>query len=153
MKDDFFDGYGPCLGCGELMDVCVGARFGVCCGSCEHKFEGLSEKTFNLTAEDGTIPYAYARICKWPEPLGWVLTDVVVNHRHQGKGYGSHLMRLATEWADRHQVELTVLPAPVGGWMDYDEIVAWYERWGFTWNNELLKRTFRYSHHTQATQA
>ena len=104
---------------------------------------GASE-VFERTIVDGPRGRAYARVSLWPEPLGWVLTDIVVPLAHQQQGHGSELLREVTTWADRNARELTLSPAPEGGWMDYAEIIAWYERHGFSWDDDqILRRTPR----------
>lgn len=74
---------------------------------------------------------SYVRLSRWPDPLGWTLTDIVVDIRHQGKGYGRALMKEALDHADRAGLEVALVVAPVGG-LPYEAVDAWYRRLGFT---------------------
>lgn len=50
----------------------------------------------------------------------------------RGKGHGTTLLKEIIEDADQEGVMLILGPSPSGG-LDFDQLVAWYERYGFTW--------------------
>lgn len=83
---------------------------------------------------------AYARICLWPDPLGWVLTDISVPFDEQARGYGSNLLQQVADFADAQSIDITLEPQPAGGWMDVEDLIAWYGRWGFRYDEEGLLR-------------
>lgn len=65
-----------------------------------------------------------------------ILTEVVVHPDDRGKGWGSAVLKLVCEDADREGITLvlSVEPGPTG--LSYEALKAWYERYGFTGDTE-----------------
>lgn len=87
---------------------------------------------------------AYARLAYWFDPLHWVLTDITVPFAHQGHGVGSRLLSMVIKHADDRQIDICLSIQPESGWMNYNELEAWYGRYGFVWTDGIMKR-----HHTK----
>jgi hypothetical protein len=60
----------------------------------------------------------------------WTITRINVPEIYRGHGYGSALLDRILADADEEQVTLRLEIFPSGG-LDYDQLVAWYERKGF----------------------
>ena len=60
----------------------------------------------------------------------WTITRINVPTKFRGNGYGTALLKqiLADADAEGATLQLEVLPS---GPLDYDELVAWYGRYGF----------------------
>lgn len=93
----------------------------------------------NFTVEVGKTR-AYARLAYWFEPLNWTLTDIHVPMTYQGQGVGSKLLRMVTSYADEEGIDIRLNVQPGGGWMNYEELVQWYNRHGFVWEDSIMTR-------------
>ena len=62
---------------------------------------------------------------------------------HRGKGYGSKLLQMVMDDADKHMMvlRLSILPS---GPLGYMELVAWYRRHGFEFIGQYMYREFRW---------
>ncbi|WP_188285327.1 GNAT family N-acetyltransferase [Streptomyces sp. CBMA29] len=60
-----------------------------------------------------------------------ILTEIAVWPEHQGKGWGSEILRMVTTEADQDGVAimLSVEPGPNG--LTFKQLVSWYRRYGF----------------------
>jgi GNAT superfamily N-acetyltransferase len=67
---------------------------------------------------DEQIPGAHT-IHRISVPVSW-----------RGQGYGSKLLKMITDDADREKVILSLAILPSGG-LNYEQLQAWYERNGF----------------------
>lgn len=71
---------------------------------------------------------------------GWTITRINVPEGYRGHGYGSQLLRIVLQDADEKGLPLYLEPQGSGP-LGYDELVAWYERYGFTkWRYGYLRR-------------
>lgn len=85
---------------------------------------------FTLRVEQDPRP-AIADV-SWMDGLGWVLNRINVPGPARGNGYGSKLLKMVTDNADEEGVTLILGPEPSGP-LDFDALVAWYQRNGFQW--------------------
>jgi hypothetical protein len=61
---------------------------------------------------------------------GWTITRINVPKKHRGKGEGRSLLRRICTDADVEGVTLYLEVLPSGG-LDFNELTAWYGRYGF----------------------
>ena len=71
--------------------------------------------------------------------LGLMMTRINVPRQHRGQGHGSALLKRVCEEADKDQVTLFLEVLPSGP-LDYDQLVAWYERHGFKYHRGIYRR-------------
>jgi GNAT superfamily N-acetyltransferase len=73
-------------------------------------------------------------------PKIWI-ARIFVPHRHQGKGYGSKMLRAFCEWCDANQ-RTALLDINPYGRLDEDALIAWYFRHGFRMqgNGSMIRR-------------
>ena len=64
------------------------------------------------------------------EENSWYINRVYVPHIHRGKGYGRKLLKECIEGADKEGAILWLEINPYGS-LTYDELRAWYMRYGF----------------------
>lgn len=74
-------------------------------------------------------------------------TDQITIHRiwtrQPGAGNGGYMLRALCDLADRHQVQLSLKPLPIGRKpypLNRDQLLAWYQRYGFTGTRRKLIR-------------
>ena len=94
------------------------------------------DKVFTVEAGKGR---AYARLAYWFEPLHWTLTDIFVPYGQQGNGIGSQLLRMVVNHADEEGLDICLSVQPEGG-LSYEKLVEWYARYGFIWEDGIMKR-------------
>lgn len=108
--------------------------------------ETASEKVVELAVPSTSLivkPFrvSYVRASRWPEPLGWSITDIEA--QPPGQGHGRRLMREILSWADANGHDLCIMAASTGP-MDNEALTAWYERLGFAKDERgLLRRKAR----------
>jgi len=69
----------------------------------------------------------------------FVITRINVMEKFRGKGYGTRILNMILEDADKEGVILLLEPVPSGGLSD-KELIAWYTRHGFEWGTWHMKR-------------
>lgn len=72
-------------------------------------------------------------------PRYYVITRINVMEQYRGQGYGTRILNMILEDADKEGKRLLLEPVPSGG-LDQKELEAWYERHGFTWGAWHMKR-------------
>ena len=60
----------------------------------------------------------------------WTITRINVPKEFRNKGYGTKLLKLILDDADRDMITLQLEPSPSDG-LNYKQLVAWYKRYGF----------------------
>jgi ribosomal protein S18 acetylase RimI-like enzyme len=60
----------------------------------------------------------------------WVITRINVPREHRGQGLGSKMLKEICADADKEGCSLGLDVSPSDG-LDYDQLVAWYKRYGF----------------------
>jgi GNAT superfamily N-acetyltransferase len=71
--------------------------------------------------------------------MGYMITRVNVPQAHRGKGLGSRLLKEACEEADKANIRLYLEIASSDG-LTYDQLEAWYRRYGFRRCNGIMRR-------------
>lgn len=61
----------------------------------------------------------------------WTITRINVPSAQRGRGHGSALLKRIIAEADEEGKTLALEPVPTGG-LEYEDLVAWYKRHGFT---------------------
>lgn len=74
-----------------------------------------------------------------PRRRYYVVTNIRVMDKYRGQGYGSKVLNLICEDADRENVTLFLEPVASDG-LTQKELVAWYERHGFDWGTWHMRR-------------
>lgn len=59
--------------------------------------------------------------------------------RYRGQGFGTKILNMILEDADKEGVILILEPVASGG-LTNNELVAWYERHGFDWGTWHMRR-------------
>jgi GNAT superfamily N-acetyltransferase len=67
------------------------------------------------------------------------ITGMDVNPKERGKGTGSRLLYKITEWADKKNKRLALMPAASGG-LSQKQLIEWYKRNGFREVGDYLVR-------------
>jgi len=75
----------------------------------------------------------------------WTITRINIPHMYRGNGYGSALLRRILKDADLECVTLQLEVFPTGP-LNYAELLAWYERYGFVLqpSGYMLRRPHRH---------
>lgn len=93
--------------------------------------------------ETGTLAAAIADVVKMPVDSSrkeyFVITRINVMERYRGQGYGSKILNMILEDADKEGVVLFLEPTPSGG-LSEKELKAWYERHGFSYDAWHMRR-------------
>jgi GNAT superfamily N-acetyltransferase len=69
----------------------------------------------------------------------YMITRVYIPQAHRGKGLGSRLLKEVCEEADKADIRLFLVIAPSEG-LTYDQLDAWYRRYGFRLYNGIMWR-------------
>lgn len=70
------------------------------------------------------------------EPGVYWITRVNVPRGYRGRGFGTHLLRLVTNWADEHGLVLKLTIQESGG-LTTKQLESWYKRYGFVRKKRL----------------
>lgn len=90
-------------------------------------------KTFYMVQIKGEMRPGIADVSWFDEPFNaYVITRINIPQTLRGNGYATHLLEQITTDADKEQVTLMLAPSPSDG-LDFDSLVAWYERYDFAW--------------------
>jgi GNAT superfamily N-acetyltransferase len=70
---------------------------------------------------------------------GKIITRINVPEPHQGKHYGSQLLKEVCDDADKERVSLFLEISPSGP-LDYQQLYDWYVRYGFRYYLGIMRR-------------
>lgn len=93
--------------------------------------------------ETGSLAAAIADVVKMPVDSTrreyFVITRINVMKRYRGQGYGTKILNMILEDADKEGVVLFLEPLASGG-LPRAELEAWYGRHGFDWGTWHMRR-------------
>lgn len=93
------------------------------------KFSDIDCGSYSITSNGGCID-----ITEVSEGT-WYVNRIFTRPEHRNKGYATSMMKELIKQATKHKAVLMLEVNPYGD-LNYDQLVQWYEEFGFEWNTE-----------------